>query len=516
MENFKFIGRDYESEEERQEILKTSSKFFLSKVRYVNESNRIGKNSKNKYLRSITKITAFENKYDKDLMLFSKDEIVNLYKDCKLMSPKTKQSLFSFGNTYCNYCIKKGEIKVNQFNGLKIKTISGNLEYYKSRLSGMDEFYKICEEMIKKTGASNIKPLLLARYGIAGVESESIRNLKYSDIDMENMVINVVNNGGGSMHYLPIDLRFVDMLTRLSIKDSKELGTDILNSDKYILNINSVMNYNTMLSKTYKACEAIKITRITLGDLLFTRRLEMLLAKRKERKLNKTDIVRVLTQFNNGNKKVTESVIAGIREGYVLLTEDTIKAGHDNSKLEDINSKEFAERISDNLDLCIAYENLPSDVHYTLAKSKPDLDYDMSNYPFVRRDKKELVTIPSKETYPRDSRVTILALNLRRYECSVNKSHDIFISQATSRNYVEGHHIIPVSNSARFDADIDNEANVIALCPNCHRLLHYGRMQDKKSILEKIYDENIDNLRTAGLFLEKLDFLDMYNKLFVN
>ena len=68
-----------------------------------------------------------------------------------------------------------------------------------------------------------------------------------------------------------------------------------------------------------------------------------------------------------------------------------------------------------------------------------------------------------------------------------------------------------------FEKSIDNEANIVALCPNCHRQLHYGKFEDKKELLIALYEKNIDNLFDAGLDtkidgtkFEKNDLIDMY------
>ncbi|MGY5956486.1 Type IV methyl-directed restriction enzyme EcoKMcrA [Kosakonia sp. BK9b] len=46
--------------------------------------------------------------------------------------------------------------------------------------------------------------------------------------------------------------------------------------------------------------------------------------------------------------------------------------------------------------------------------------------------------------------------------------------------YLEVHHVIPLSS-----AGADTTSNCVALCPNCHRALHYS--QNAKELIEKLY-----------------------------
>ena len=41
--------------------------------------------------------------------------------------------------------------------------------------------------------------------------------------------------------------------------------------------------------------------------------------------------------------------------------------------------------------------------------------------------------------------------------------------------------------------------DVVSLCSHCHNLLHYGRFEDKKPILEKLYNERKQALKECGI-----------------
>lgn len=41
--------------------------------------------------------------------------------------------------------------------------------------------------------------------------------------------------------------------------------------------------------------------------------------------------------------------------------------------------------------------------------------------------------------------------------------------------------------------------NIVSLCSHCHNLLHYGKLEDKIPVLDKLYDERKEALERVGL-----------------
>lgn len=102
-------------------------------------------------------------------------------------------------------------------------------------------------------------------------------------------------------------------------------------------------------------------------------------------------------------------------------------------------------------------------------------------------------------TYRRDRSVALKALKAAGYECESDNEHETFISEATKMPFMEPHHLIPVSLESEFQNSLDVEANIISLCPNCHRSIHYGEVQTKRDLLAKFFNERIDALRLSGI-----------------
>ena len=95
------------------------------------------------------------------------------------------------------------------------------------------------------------------------------------------------------------------------------------------------------------------------------------------------------------------------------------------------------------------------------------------------------------------------------YICENNHDHISFTSKATGQPYMEGHHLIPIRFQSEFRTSIDVYANVVCLCPICHRLLHYGIDREKLYAAESIFETRNERLVKCGIDLSKRDFLRM-------
>ena len=61
-----------------------------------------------------------------------------------------------------------------------------------------------------------------------------------------------------------------------------------------------------------------------------------------------------------------------------------------------------------------------------------------------------------------------------------------------------------------FNTSIDVESNIIALCPNCHKLLHYGTDIEKREVLKKLYNMRKKRLKSSGIILTFEQLLKYY------
>lgn len=102
-------------------------------------------------------------------------------------------------------------------------------------------------------------------------------------------------------------------------------------------------------------------------------------------------------------------------------------------------------------------------------------------------------------------------MNIGNYLCEYDNNDKAFLRKNGVTNYTEPHHLIPMNNHKDFDYNLDREENIVSLCSHCHKLLHYGRMEDKEHILMKLYEERKESIAMAGLELESIEDLKIYH-----
>lgn len=118
---------------------------------------------------------------------------------------------------------------------------------------------------------------------------------------------------------------------------------------------------------------------------------------------------------------------------------------------------------------------------------------------------------PSSEGYQRDASVAGFALANADYKCEIDPSHQTFTAQVGKKPYLEAHHLIPFSNQRSFTVSLDVMANVVALCPNCHRLLHHGTQKEKAKYIRTLLAKRADRLEVKELSISSADLLTLYS-----
>jgi hypothetical protein len=117
----------------------------------------------------------------------------------------------------------------------------------------------------------------------------------------------------------------------------------------------------------------------------------------------------------------------------------------------------------------------------------------------------------------KDSRISKSALIDAKYTCAINAAHKTFITKHKTP-YMEGHHLIPctVMNSQyfmeMFNKNIDCFENIVSVCPNCHREIHYGEWNSKSEKIRIIYRKQQKKLNRVGILITENELLNLYNK----
>ena len=123
------------------------------------------------------------------------------------------------------------------------------------------------------------------------------------------------------------------------------------------------------------------------------------------------------------------------------------------------------------------------------------------------------IKFQSVKVQKRSSIIKIQSIESADYKCEINSEHTTFTAKSTGHSYMEGHHALPMRLQSRFDKSLDVYANIVCLCPICHRFLHYGVAIAIENVLNKIYSERADRLAASGIKLSRSDFVNMIAEL---
>ena len=109
--------------------------------------------------------------------------------------------------------------------------------------------------------------------------------------------------------------------------------------------------------------------------------------------------------------------------------------------------------------------------------------------------------------HTRSSIIKLQSIESAGYRCEFDDSHVTFTAKSTGHPYMEGHHVVPMKYQDKFEHSLDVYANVVCLCPICHRLLHYGVESEKENVVNKIYHDRVDRLASSGIKISRNDFM---------
>ena len=112
--------------------------------------------------------------------------------------------------------------------------------------------------------------------------------------------------------------------------------------------------------------------------------------------------------------------------------------------------------------------------------------------------------------YRRDPNVCASAQRKANFRCEVDSEHRTFISRSSKSNFVESHHLIPMSSQGKFTVSLDVGENVLALCPTCHRFLHHGLPKEIEPILRELLAKRTGGLLNRGILIDGSALLQIY------
>jgi len=112
--------------------------------------------------------------------------------------------------------------------------------------------------------------------------------------------------------------------------------------------------------------------------------------------------------------------------------------------------------------------------------------------------------------FPRSIIESMEAKKRNNFLCEVSDTHTTFETAKDGNLYVESHHLIPMSAQIFFKYTIDFADNIVALCPTCHRKIHYATNEIKKELIEKLYNRRKDLYISHGIEISLEKLLSFY------
>ena len=65
---------------------------------------------------------------------------------------------------------------------------------------------------------------------------------------------------------------------------------------------------------------------------------------------------------------------------------------------------------------------------------------------------------------------------------------------------MEGHHLVPLRWQQEFPkASLDCYANLICLCPTCHRMLHFAEDSVRGRVFDELFEKRSARLAKSGI-----------------
>jgi 5-methylcytosine-specific restriction endonuclease McrA len=89
-------------------------------------------------------------------------------------------------------------------------------------------------------------------------------------------------------------------------------------------------------------------------------------------------------------------------------------------------------------------------------------------------------------TYPRNSVLKNYVKRRSNYSCEIPNCNYVGFLKSDGEQYIEVHHIIPLSEGGE-----DSIFNTVALCPNCHRAIHYSEDREAMKQILLNYLSNV-------------------------
>jgi hypothetical protein len=136
--------------------------------------------------------------------------------------------------------------------------------------------------------------------------------------------------------------------------------------------------------------------------------------------------------------------------------------------------------------------------------------------PIDRRCPEQIIS--TSRIYPRIKANSKIALTNSGFRCELEdivNAHNSFTSRITRENFVEAHHLVPMNAQyiyAPAGISLDVPENIVALCPNCHKMIHLAENVVKSEKIIKLFERRQSRLNASGIDITLNELLNLYFK----
>lgn len=348
MQNKYFVGQDYNTIKEKNDILATYDKLQRDKLDFLNDLYDNENTLKRFWSTYIRHIRQHELALEKDVMFFDENEVDTVIASKFTYSKSMKDGIKHFIRTYKTWGMGRGDLKGNSVDAMNKNATKDSSKVLINKVWGLGEFYNLLVEIEKKSSFAGGISFLLARYGITGKQLIHMRSLRWEDIDHEKKQVRIIENER-LVRIIDVDDRFLkwmDKYRQEKCADETDFGYVLKKQNKAKDDL-LIENYSSINSRTYAIARDLKIPRISFGDLLKSRYIDLLLEIRATRKITSDDLEWVIMNFKE--TVASAMTMVTLKEYYESLTNDEIvlknTAGNPRRSLKENNSKEIADKI---------------------------------------------------------------------------------------------------------------------------------------------------------------------------
>ena len=330
--------------------LNNATEYEQMKNTYINE---IYKNNNSKitvYNLYRKNILNWEKILNKDLIYFTVQELDSLISSLPSSSIHIKSGVYSLISQYLDWAISKKFISMNNIKALDRKLyceISQKLA--SSRLISEERLWELIKLSETKSDIQNAVPIILAYFGCnCGNNLEGMRNLKMSDIDFENKVV-YMRLEGSLISVIPVNEDFLDFIEKTHTDAS--MGQEYVDDDLIIKRTKNtrgdIVSENGVYQRCYEFYNSLGIKKISLNDLLKSRKIALLLCIRERHYLTSLDFQAICSIFK---PNCSRGIYDSLQKYYEQATGDVVKrAVSKEEELIDLNCKENYQKILDRL-----------------------------------------------------------------------------------------------------------------------------------------------------------------------